>query len=430
VSTTVHVGSFAVDLAKVAVLGLLGAFSALAVHRTAAVYHDGLRTSIPELWRDQRPRRSLTKYSYSISMGFILAYALPYSLATGIIVIHILLLSCDMIGLWFRRLWQVLVAGFLYGAAMTVLVSAAAFGLHEISGFGPSLQQLFAPVVYTFPLIAAVAIANLYGIRWGALSVVLTLALWRAAETALHGGGLTGRLTPEAGAIALAVMTVVLVATAVRRSTPASIDPALYAQGVSRIRRLWPYLLAPPVLIAVAASQGWLAGEPLQLVLLATDSRAAAAAVAFYSAVAFVPLIAMTGAMSGVWCQDGYPDWYLGAGYLIQQPVLAGGAGLALGVVEIFSIRPVMRLLGARPRIHSMGTAAREAMDQVPGLSVLAGAVMASVSAAGVAGAGLVIGAYALNEAKGRPIMPLAVPVFAFLVVVPLAGLLTRIGLA
>jgi hypothetical protein len=426
-----QVGPVELDLVKVVILALLAGTSVLAVTRMAAVYHDGLRTSIPELWQGGRSGRELSRYSYQISIGFIVAYALPYSLATGIIIIHILLLSADMIGLWFRRAWQAVGVGVLYGAAVTIVVDVAVHGLQQLTGFAAGRELLFAPLAYVFPLLAAVAIATQYGLRWGALSALATLGAWRLADTALAGGDWVSALTPNGGAIALAIMTVALVVAAMRGpATDATPDLSAYDVGIARIRGNWPYLIVPAVLIAVAASMGWLAGEPAQLVMLAVGSPEAAAMVALFSAVAFVPLIGISGMVSGVWNQDGYPDWFLAAGYLLRNPLLAAIAGAGLIALEIVSLRRVGLFLATHPTVHGAGSAARDALDTVPTLSMLAGGVVASVALAGPFGAAVVVGAYALNDAKGRPVMPLAVPVFAYLAVALAAELTRSFGLA
>jgi hypothetical protein len=427
VNPTLTIGTFELPLSAVLLFGLLAASSVLAVHQTAAVYHDGLRTSVPELWKENRSRTDLAKYSYSISIGFIVAYALPYSLATGIVVIHVILLATDILGLRFQRRAVAVGVAFLYGALATVIIRAAAFAVGHIAEYGPALDTLFAPVAYTFPFMAAVAMVNQFGLKWGIASALLTLAMWRLAEAALNGWD--SGLSTTSGAVALGVMTVVLVAAAFRGPTMASPGEALYADGVARIKRHWALLVVPPVLIAVAAAEGWLAGEPLQLVLLAVGSPEAAAAVAFFSAVGFVPLIALSSTVSGVWNQDGYPDWYLGAGYLAKEPVVAGAAGLGLLAVELGSLRSLTRLLFTRPGLHGVGSSARDALDAVPAISVLAGSVVAAAELAGAVGAGIVVVVYAFNEAKGRPIMPLAVPVFGFLAVAVAAGALDRLGL-
>jgi hypothetical protein len=129
-----------------------------------------------------------------------------------------------------------------------------------------------------------------------------------------------------------------------------------------------------------------------------------------------------------VWNQDGYPDWYLAAGYLVREPVGAVAAGLALVAVELGSLRRVMQHLMTRPRLHGIGSAARDALDVVPGVSILAGAVMAAAGLGGVVGAGIVVVMYAFNEAKGRPIMPMAVPVFGFLAVALTSDALQALG--
>jgi hypothetical protein len=424
--TELSLGSFQLSLAAVLVFGLLAATSALAVHKTAAVYHDGLRTSVPELWVNERPRVDLAKYSYAIGIGFVLAYALPYSLATGIMVIHIILLSSDVLGLWFQRTWTVLAASFAFGAVATVGIAAAAFGLGQLPHYEGALQSMFAPVAATFPFLVAVAIAHQFGVRWGALAAALTLGAWRLLETAMHGSH--SRLSVESGALTLGLMTLVLVATAFTGPRNPAMGDELYGEGVKRIRRHWPFLVLPPVLITLAASQGWLAGEPLQLVLLAVGSPEAAASVALFSVVAFVPLIAMSSTVSGVWNQDGYPDWYLGAGYLVREPVGAVATGLALVAVELGSLRRVMQQLMTRPRLHAVGSAARDALDVVPAVSILAGAVMAAAGLTGPVGAGIVVVMYAFNEAKGRPIMPMAVPVFGFLSVALTSDALQALG--
>jgi len=431
VSVSLEVGTFEVDLAKAALLGLLAAASVLAVKQAAAVYHDGLRTSIPEMWQAGRTPRSLAAYSYSISIGFIVAYALPYSLATGIIVIHIILLTADMIGLWFESRWFAVAVGAAYGFVVTLIVEIFVFGVQQIAGFGPSVDDLFAPLVFTFPLLAAVAIAHQYGVRAGVASAIATTALWKGFDVLLEGGDWSAPLTSTGGAIALTVVTVGMVLYALRGSAPATPDTAVYEEGIRRMHKHWLYLVGPPILIAIAASQAWVAGEPFQLVMLATDSREAAAAIALFSTVGFVPMIAISGVVSGVWNQDGYPDWYLGAGYLLPaQPILAGLAGLVLIVVELASLRPAARLLTARPEVHGVGSAIRDALDVVPTLSILAGAVFASIRMAGPFGAAVVVAAYAFNDAKGRPIMPLAVPVFAFLIVVLLVQAARGSGLS
>jgi hypothetical protein len=70
----------------------------------------------------------------------------------------------------------------------------------------------------------------------------------------------------------------------------------------------------------------------------------------------------------------------------------------------------------------------RDALDLLPNLAVLAGGVWAAIAVAGPPGAAVVVGAYYLNDVKGRPVTPLAVPVFAYLLVAVVSGLGLRLG--
>jgi hypothetical protein len=425
VSLPVALGPAEVDLAKALLMGLLAAVSGLAVQTGAAVYQDGLRTSIPELWQGGRDRRSLASFAWSLNIGFIVAYALPYSLATGIVIIHIILLSVDVIGLRFGDRRAAVTASFSFGIAASFGIDVIASLLGTVGAFEPSLGQLFAPIAYSFPLMAATAIGSVHGLRWGIGAAVATVGLWRGADLILHGGGLVGPLTTTGGAIALAIMTVALAVPALaHRAPPVMEDLGIDRAGTDRIRARWLLLVAPPVLIAIIASQGWLAGEPVQLVLLHVGDPLAAAVVALFSTLAFVPMIAMSGLLSGVWNQDGYPDWYLSAGYVSPNPLVAAFGGLVLVAVEILSLRSVGGFLNTHPQLHAAGSAARDALDTVPTYSVLAGGVAAAIGLAGPAGAATVVGAFILNDHAGRPVMPLAVPVFAFL------GLVITVDLA
>lgn len=427
-SWVLALGPLDLDLGKAALMAALAVASVVAAHAGAAVYQDGLRTSVPELWQGGRDRRTLAAFAWTINIGFVVAYALPYSLATGIIVIHIVLLATDIIGLRFARLAVAVAAAAIFGAATTFTVDASVSLLRTIDPFAGALGELFAPLGWTFPLLAAVTIASVHGLRWGTLAAVATVVLWRAADIGLHGGGLATPPTTSGGAVALAAMTVILGVSTLRHRAPPVTDLAMFDAGTRRIARAWPLLVAPPVLIAVAAGQGWLAGEPLQLALLAIGDPLAAAVVACFSTLAFLPMIAMSGMLSGVWNQDGYPDWYLGVGYLARHPVLAALGGVALIAIEIVSLRRVGSFLNTHPQIHMVGSAARDALDTIPTYSVLAGAVIAANGLAGPLGIFVVIGAFALNDAKGRPVMPLATPVFAFLAVVVGVGLAGRLG--
>ena len=91
------------EIVKLLVVGALGAVSATAAHRNIAIYHDGLRTSVADITSGVKTRREMASYAYTISIGFVVAFALPFALASGIIIIHMIMLGTDVIGVRCRR---------------------------------------------------------------------------------------------------------------------------------------------------------------------------------------------------------------------------------------------------------------------------------------------------------------------------------------
>jgi uncharacterized protein YhfT len=417
------------EVAKLAVIGVLGAASAAAAHRNVAIYHDGLRTSVLELESGERTRPDLAAYAYRISIGFVVAYALPFALASGILTIHMILLGTDVVGVRCRTLVAAAGGGLAWGLAVVAGVDLFVHGVARLPVATTGRELLWLPLVYSLPLLGVVAAAELHGFRGGVVAAAATLAVWAVAHAVLRAAFPASATVFGSGLVALVVVVLALAVLALRERAEDAADPAFFEENIRRARRGWPYLLPIAALIAVTASSGWIAGEPVQLALLGSNHREGAAVVAVFSAIGFLPLQGMTGLVSGVWNQDGYPDWLLGAGYVISNPVLAGAAGAGLMAVELGTLRPVARLLTTRPGITSLGNAARGALDVVPALAMLAGGVLAATAVAGPVGAFVVIGASALNDARGRPVMPLAAPVFGYVAVLVGTGVAHELGL-
>jgi hypothetical protein len=412
------------EVVKLAVIGVLGAAAAAAAQRNVAIYHDGLRTSVLELESGERSRRDLAAYAYRISFGFVVAYALPFALASGILTIHMLLLGTDVIGVRCRRVAEAAGGGAAWALAVVSVVDLFVAGVERLPLATTGRELLWLPLVYSLPLVGVVAAAELHGFRGGVAATLATLALWALAYAVLDSATVFG-----AGLVALGVVVAALVALALRARSEDPPEIAFFDDNVRRLRRGWPVLVPVAALVAVVASERWVAGEPAQLALVSSDHLEGAALIALVSTVGFLPLQGMTGLVSGVWNVDGYPDWFLGAGYLAGNPFVAAGAGAALMAVELATLRRVALLLTARPGVSSLGNAIRDALDVVPALAMLAGGVLAATAVAGPVGAFVVIGAYALNDKRGRPVLPLAAPVFGYVAVLVGTGVAHELGL-
>jgi hypothetical protein len=416
------------EVVKFIVIPALGALSAAAAHRNIAIYHDGLRTSVREL-EQGRSRKELSAYAYTISVGFVVAYALPFALASGILTIHMILLGTDVVGVRSRRLWEAAVAGAAWSAAIVTVVDLFVRGVERLPLDTTGEQLLWLPLVYALPLLGAATALEAYGFRAGAFATVVTLAVWGVVYLLLHSSFPHAMSPFGSGLVAFGVVMAALIAIAMRERSPDPPDTAFFEDNVRRIRHNWPVLVPIAALIAVTGSYRWIAGEPAQVAMLSSNHVEGAAAVALFSSLGFLPLQGMTGLVSGVWNQHGYPDWFLGAGYLISNPVGAAAAGGGLMAVELLTLRRVAVLLTTRPGVTSLANAARDALDIVPTLAMLAGGVLAASAVGGPAGAFVVIAAVALNDKRGRPVMPLAAPVIGYLVVLLGTGFAHKLGL-
>jgi hypothetical protein len=418
-----------ITLYELLVISAVGALAALAVNKSVAAYHDGLRTSLRDLWTGDTTRAKLAKYSLTISTGFVVAYALPLSLASGIVVIHLVFLGTDYLGIRIRQPVLAALAGAAYAAAASLVVSAFFQAAGHLPGFLPSTALLWAPVLATIPIMPAMAAGHQHGFRWGAIATAVTLVLWAGSAGVLRAlGHAPASCLRFGGLIAFAAMSVAIIVAAWRQPGTPSNELDFFTDRIARIRKGWPYLVPLGALIAVAAAGGSFAGEPAQLAAVADGQWGLAGGAALLTAASYFPVQGMTGLVSGIWSPTGYADWLLAGGYLVHNPVLAAPVGAALVVIELLTLKQVARVLTGRPGITSLGHAIRDAMDVVPQFSILAGAVLAATSIAGPIGACVVIGGYALNELKGRPVIPLAAPVIAFLVVGLGAGVARSAG--
>ena len=416
------------EIAKLLVIGALGAVSSAAAHRNIAIYHDGLRTSVADITAGLKTRREVAKYAYTISIGFVVAYALPFALASGILIIHMIMLGADVIGVRSRRLVEALAAGGAWGVAVTGAVDLFVKGVQHLPLATTGRDLLWMPLTFSLPLLGAATAAQAHGFRAGVIATLAPGAIWGAAFGVWDAADPESATTFGSGLIAFAAVMVALVIAALRDRADDETDLSFFDDNIRRIRGNWMYLLPIAALIAITASSGWVGGEPVQVALISSHHLEGAAAVAVFSTIGFVPLQGMTGLVSGVWNQHGYPDWFLGAGYLTGSPAVAAVAGAALMGVELLTLRRVAWLLTARPGVTTLGSAVRESLEIVPTLAMLAGGVLAATAVGGPVGAFTVIGVYLLNDKRGRPVMPMAAPVIGYLLVLVATGLAHKAG--
>jgi hypothetical protein len=390
------------------VFGAICALSALVANLGVSVYHDGLRALMPEYRRGEWSHQLIGRRAWDISIGFVLFFGLPFSLVTGVMVSHIVFLPGDIIGLAINSRTLAIGIAALYGAAASLAIQGVYRLLAEMPvDFMQELSLIVVPLVSLVGVMPVLVAAQQFGLKWGALGGVI------AAVSMVVGarGDIQEFLTGFGpGGLALLVGTVYLAGLSVRRrGTPLPDEAELFREQIGGLRKALPYLLVIGALSAVAAHFLWLAGEPAAALLVGSARTGDAAAVAFFSALGFMPLVVSLSVVSGAYTTQGYPDWVLAAGYVMPSPIAAGLAGAGVMALEVVGVKRWMYLLGRFPDFRELGASIRDSLTHITELGTLVGGFLAANAiwrGYGIVVVGLL---YVLNEAADRPVMRLAV---------------------
>lgn len=418
------------QMLKMIIFALMGGYATFLANRTIAVYHDGLRPIMPEFINGNMSRKELAGISFAISIGFITGFAMPITLATGVIVIHIILLAADIIGISIANTKIAVIVGTIYGGFITLIIDSVIKGLSYLPvNLLDALAAVGDPIIYAFVAFPAIAVGYQFGKIKGIITFAVSLA-GRIVIDMINPVNIAGNdisLSPEG--IAMLLGMICLIVFAARDKTRGEdMTDSIFEDNTKRIKKNIWYLMPMGAIIAIAANFHWLAGEPIAGALVGKGEFASAAIVAFVQAIAFMPLIITTAMISGVYATNGWCDWLLGFGYVASNPIVAAFAGAGAMFVEIFSLSKIGSFLNKFPAMKMSGDNIRTAMTQILEIALLVGGINAGNQIWEGTGIFMVIGLYIMNEVAGRPIMRLAAGPIAAIVVGVLANLLALIG--
>jgi hypothetical protein len=418
---------------SVAIIAALGAWSALLAQRGVALFHDGVRPLVPELLAGRMTRPALAATAFAMSTGFVVGFGLPLALASGFVMIYLVLLPADVIGLRSPKAWIALVGGGLWGVAV-VLAMRAILELAEIApvDFVAPLSALFMPVEYALVVVPPLAVGFMFGARHGVLAVAIV-----AAATVAVGanGGAVGPLGPVS--VGFIVGMAALVGLALWRERGTISGPADGHAGspedrldhLRRLRRNAPWLAVQGVIIALACNLRILAGSEADFAFLAQGKMTEAALADAMRAFAFLPLIATSATSTGVAQSVGGLLVY-SVGYLAPSPWLAAVAGAVVVAGEIVVIGHTDGFLVRHPAIRESAEHVRGSLARVLEIALLAGSVVAGERLIpGGTGILLVISLCVLNEVAGLRVYRLAAGPLAAVGVGLIANVLAVLGL-
>ena len=85
---------------KYFIIAAIGTLASVLSNKGIAVFHNGLRLIMPQYFDNTISRKELAMMSFAMSIGLVVGFGIPTTIATSIILIHCILLITDMIGLF------------------------------------------------------------------------------------------------------------------------------------------------------------------------------------------------------------------------------------------------------------------------------------------------------------------------------------------
>ncbi|WP_198530473.1 YhfT family protein [Bacillus sp. LL01] len=421
------------------ILILLGVVGAVMANMGIAVFNDGLRPVVPENLEGRMSRKELSVTAFAMSFGLVIGFGIPISIAGGILLIHSILLGTDIIGLSLNKgKVSTAVAGLiggLYGAGVYFGLQFVVAGFEKLPlNFVEGFNLVGAPVVVSFMVFPAIAIALQFGVKKGIIAFLVAaiarqIIVFTNTEQLISIGGTPVVLSPEG--IALVVGMIFLMTFAIREKsddTSLSTLASLFVDRVNRIKKHVWILMVSGGLISAAANYLIVAGDPISLNLLSEGKISEGAIASFAKAIGFVPLIASTAIATGVYGPAGF-TFVFGAGILSPNPLVAAIAGALIIFVEVWLLTYLAKFLDRYPGVRASGENIRTAMTRVLEVALLIGGANAANAIVPGFGFFAIAGIYLLNEAAGRPIVRMAVGPLGAIAVGIIGNILVLLGL-
>lgn len=143
---------------QIVLVACLTGMTSLLAHRSAAVFHDGIRPILPQLIEGYMNRREAGSIAFGLSIGFVASVGISFTLKQ-VCLTRLLFLPTDILGV----LAMNSLLAFGLGAIWGVLILTCLLPVNHLLTALPvdvlgSLGELSSPVVSAFALFPLVAI--------------------------------------------------------------------------------------------------------------------------------------------------------------------------------------------------------------------------------------------------------------------------------
>lgn len=420
-------------------IALLGGICAVLANKGIAVFNDGLRPIVPEFLEGKIGKKEIAATSFALSFGLVIGFGIPVSIGASILLVHSVLLMTDIIGSWAPEgksgIIISAIIGAMYGIGLVLGLQAVVdlFAMMPVN-FMDSLSMVGTPVVISFSIFPAVAIASQHGFKKGAISFAATLLTLFAVKrfgTFDLGNGTSLTLSAEGMSLLVGMIFMIVYAIQVKSDGSNSNESlvSVFLERVNRIKKNWAWLAVTGGLVSAATSLMIIAGDPISLNLLSEGKFSEAGLAAFARGIGFIPLVFSTAIVTGVYSPAGTTFVFVAGILLHDNPIMAFIVGSALMFIEVQLLSLMAKALDKFPGIREMGEHIRTAMNKVLEVALLIGGAMASEQIAPGIGYFWVIGLMLLNRKTKKPVVELAVGPIAAISLGVIVNILYLVGL-
>ncbi|CAM2777945.1 YhfT family protein [Vibrio diazotrophicus] len=429
------------DIMNLGLVALLCATTALIANMSAAVFHDGIRPILPQLFEGNMTRRDAGSVAFGLSIGFVASVGISFTLSTGLLNPWLLFLPTDIIGVMIGSRILAAVGGAVWGILVVTSLTAVNTVLTglPVDALG-ALGELGTPVMSAFALFPLQAIFYQFGWKAGAVAAAVVL-LSRLLIMKFTG------IYPESIQIFVGMVMLILIAVRKDLSDRSNgISPpdmsgmhSIFDERTKRIVKHLPFLAFTGALIAAVCNAGIFAGSEVSIYSLAeaykitdpAEQDAALQQVAlseFMRGLGFIPLIATTALATGVYGVVGMTFVFV-VGYLSPNIAVAAALGAVTICLEVLLLRSVGRVLEQFPSIRNASDNIRNSMNTLMEFALLIGGVLAVMKMGSTTGFTIFAMLYFLNEVMGRPVLKIAAPAVAAILTGIILNLLYVVGL-
>jgi len=413
---------FETNILTVLTMALLGGLGAYMSNQGIAVFHDGIRPLFSQYTAGDMDRKSLFSGSFAISIGLILGFGIPISIVGGIMISNTIMLTSDIIGIYFpddkRGKWLATIIGGLFAV---FLLFGMKFILNLLSrmpvAFVEEFKTIGSIIASSFSVFPAIAIGYQAGVKTGGIVLILTILVKQIV--ALFGGfsfnSIYIELDPNAISMLFGIMAMLFIALKNNNVGEQNSKEAFAAfkNNIVKIKENIVILAISGGIVALATNLLIIAEGPASLILTANGQYSEAAMVAFVRTLGFIPLVMTTSIISGVYSPAGTKAVHIPAILLINTGTIGLIASFVLGalimVLEILSLDKIAGLMDKLPGIKEMGDNSRSSMSKVIDLSLLIGSILAANAIVPAIGYIWILGLYFLNEISKKSLSNTAI---------------------